>query len=334
MPSFSLLQSPHPRKPARLQGPRPTPRGPPRHEMPPRASGSPESSSPSWPRTPNRPTRRPTNSSRNVPSPKPRIRLSRSRIIHRRDPTSGQGIPRAYGNLLGILRLHSKESRSDPSGLTPPPGSGPASSIPCSGGRSGALKPIRRGREACSCATASRGEDHDTRRPTPGRSTRGRLGMRPDGSGASPRAASTLPGSAYAPVADASTPRTAVSACLAGSDGNTSAPSRPQWKSRTNNAGGASWNATGQSVNGGTRNAIRRRTPSPAFATTIDMRSERTSDRGVAGGAERRVSAETGFGPSIPGPFRQEPSLGARLNGSRANTRRTIGSKNSSGSES
>jgi len=283
MPSYSLLQSPHPRKPARLQGPRPTPRGPPRHEMPPRGSGSPESSSPSWPRTPNRPTRRPTNSSRSVPSPKRRIRPNRSRMIHRRDPTSGQGIPRAYGNLLGILRLHSKESRSNPSGLTPPPGSGPASSIPSSGGRSRVLAPIRGGRAAFPCATASRGEDHDTRRPTPGRSTRGRLGTRPDGSGASPRAASTSAGSAYAPVADASTPRTAVSACLAGSDGNTSAPSRPQSKSRTSNAGGASWNATGQSVNGVARNAGGRRTPSPAFAMTIDMRSERGRDRRSCG---------------------------------------------------
>ena len=48
----------------------------------------------------------------------------------------------------------------------------------------------------------------------------------------------------------------------------------------------------------------------------------------------RRVSAETRPASSTPGHSAQERSLGARLNGSRANTRRTIGSKNSRGSVS
>ena len=244
-------------------------------------------------------------------------------MIQNPHPTLNHEIRLPHGNLLRILRLHAKARRRETPEPNPPPNSGPASPIPRSGGRSGALKPLRSGRAVCPCATASRDADHDTRRPTLGRSTHGRLGMRPDGSGAPPRAASTSPGSAYAPVADASTPRTAGSACLVGSNGNTSAPSRPRLRSRTSNAGGASWNATGQSVNGGTRNAIRRRTPSPAFAMTIDMRQRHEwhvlNDRNGASSAAGMACC------------RQAPSLGAKLNGSRANTRRTIGSKYSSG---
>ena len=266
-----------------MRGPSPTPRAGPRHPTPPRASGSSESSpsrlpSPGCtnrPRGPKLPNLRPGNPWRSLPRPKWSMRLNPGRMIHDPHPTSSQENRLPYGNLLGILRLHAKARRRETPEPNPLPDSGPASPIPRSGGRSGTLVPIRSGRAARACATTSIGDDHDTPRPTHGRSTHGRLGMRADGSGASPQAASTSPGSAYAPVVDASTPRTAGSACLAGSDGNTSAPSRPQLKSRTSNAGGASWNATGQSVNGGTRNAIRKRTPSPILAMAIDMRSER-----------------------------------------------------------
>ena len=145
---FSLSSWCHRPRPAGVRGQFPTPPAAPRHPTPPRASGSSESSPSRLPspgctnrtRGPSLPNLRPSNPWRSLPRPKWSMRLRQS-----------------------------KASRRNLTGSNPPPGSGLASPIPLSGARSGALKPARSGRAACSCATAQRGKHHDTRRPTPGR---------------------------------------------------------------------------------------------------------------------------------------------------------------------
>ena len=170
--------SPHPQQPARMQGRPPTSPAPARHSTHPRASGSQESWLARRPRSPNRPTRRPSRRRRIQPNPRWKTRRQPSPMIRGPHPTSRREYRRPRADLC------SREPRD----RHPPPGSSPGSRTPRFGGESGTSVPIRSRRALIACAAAWTLKERDTRRATPGRSTRGRLKTPPDGAGAPRRA--------------------------------------------------------------------------------------------------------------------------------------------------
>ncbi len=166
--------SPHPQQPARMQGRPPTSPAPARHSTSLPASGSRESSPANRPRGLNQPRLQPRSPCRNRPKPRCRTRRHPSRTIHDPLPASRREYRRPRADLC------SREPRD----RHPPPGSSPGSRTPRFGGESGTSVPIRSRRALIAFAAAWTLKERDTRRATPGRSTRGRLKTPPDGSGA------------------------------------------------------------------------------------------------------------------------------------------------------
>ncbi len=170
--------SPHRQQPARMEERPPASRDPGRHSTPLRPSGSHESWPTNRPRGPNCPTRRPSRQRRNRPKSRWKTRRHRSPMIRGPLPASRRENRRPRADLC------SREPRD----RSPQPGSSPGSRTPRFGGESGTSVAIRGRRALLACAAASTLKERDIRRVTPGRSTRGRLRTRPDGSGAPRRA--------------------------------------------------------------------------------------------------------------------------------------------------